>query len=305
MAMETKNKSIMELDLHQLDLRYDHTRFYTSAGQLRMQKSLKQYGQLTPVVVTGGHGKPFILVDGYKRVKALVLAGCDTVLAEVWDLKEEKALLAVLAANQARGWEALEQAAVIQELHRNFQYSLTAIAQGIGRDKSFVKRKLDLLESLPEEIIEVVVSGHLPVWTASRVLSPLARANADHARLLAQGLKADPLSNRELSSLFAHYKRANRKVREKIINQPHLFLKSLSVKQEEEEALVLSGGPEMAWLKDIKKVVAILSRLGEQVEKVFYSGQNQADRAILLKTLFKAEDLLRRMQIQIEGTGRS
>ena len=301
--METKNKNVREFDLHQLDLRYAHTRFYTPSSQLRMQKSIKRYGQLTPVVVTGGHGEPFVLIDGYKRVKALVAGGFDTVLAEVWDLKEEYALLAVLAANHSRGWEALEQAAVIQELHRNFKYSLTAIAQGIGRDKSFVKRKLDLLEALPEEVLEVVVSGQIPVWAASRVLAPLARANAVHARLLAKCLKADPLSNRELSCLFAHYKRGNRMVREKMINDPHLFLKSLAAKQEEEQALVLGGGPEMAWLKDIKKVVAILSRLKEQVALVFYPGQDRADRETLLKVLFLAENLLSRILTQIKKMG--
>lgn len=44
-----------------------------------------------------------------------------------------------------------------------------------------------------------VGSGHISFWSAHRVLASLACANAEHARKLADSLKKEPLSTRNLA----------------------------------------------------------------------------------------------------------
>jgi len=66
--MHTQTRHI---EIHQLDLRYDHTRVYKKRVVNRLYRSLEQFGQLTPVLVTPGEGNQFILIDGYFCVKAI------------------------------------------------------------------------------------------------------------------------------------------------------------------------------------------------------------------------------------------
>lgn len=301
--MEPPNKKACQVEPHQLDLRYAHTRIIKERDLFRMKDSLQRYGQINPVVVIPGGEGLFVLIDGYKRVKALKEVFWDTVWAEVWEMGEEKALLSILADTHARRWEVIEQAALIRELCRNHDYSLGAIAREIGRDKSWVKRKLDLLESLPEDILEAVISGHISAWVASRVLVPLARANPDHAGRLTESLKSEPLSTRDLTAFYEHYKGANRQVKEKMISAPYLFLKARKTKQEEAEGLSIGGGPERAFGQDLIMVVQILKRLLKRFPQAIYPGLDQVDRQGISVSLNQAENLLARIINQAKEKG--
>lgn len=297
--MESQGKKLEQIELTQLDLRYAHTRVFKEKELVRMQNSLQRFGQIAPVVVTKGQAGVFVLMDGYKRVTAFKQIRAATVWSEIWDMDEEKALLAVLARDDARRWEAVEQAAVIQELHQTHQFSISEIARRIGRHKSWVKRKLDLLAFLPEEILKAVLSGRISIWAASRIMVPLARANASQAKILSEKLEQAPLSTRHLAAFYEHYKEANREVREKMIEDPHLFIKALSAKEGEAEAAQLQGGPEKAFLKDLKIVNNILKRLVKQAAKAVYPGQDPAERRMFKRYLFKSRDLLSQLEVKI------
>ena len=150
-----------------------------------------------------------MLVDGYLRVEALRRCGKDIVLAEVWRCGEKEALLQVLIREQERRWEALEEASLIRELHDRHQLSQDNIARLLGKDKSWVCRRLSLLTALPEQALESVRNGHLSPWVAGRVLAPLARANPEHAKSLTRTLSKEHLSTRDLEEFFRHYRKAS------------------------------------------------------------------------------------------------
>ena len=58
----------MELEFHQLDLRYEALRRRAPEREKRLLASLAEHGQQTPIVVVGGEAGKRIVVDGYKRV---------------------------------------------------------------------------------------------------------------------------------------------------------------------------------------------------------------------------------------------
>ena len=160
------------LEISQLDLRYGHTRIRRPEALLPLMRSLEKWGQLRPVSVVRSDAPCHVLVDGYLRVEALRRCGKDTVLAEVWVCGEMEALVAVLIREQERRWEALEEASLIRELHDRHELSQESIARLLGKDKSWVCRRLSLLSALPDEILEAVRSGHLSTWAAGRILAP-------------------------------------------------------------------------------------------------------------------------------------
>jgi len=216
----------MEIDFHLLDLRYAHTRIKNATALAKMQNSITRYGQIVPALAVPENNK-FILIDGYLRLKALKACGHDCIKLQVIEENEADSLFVMLAKNNDRQWEVIEQAALIQELHSRFTYSFGEIARRLGRDKSWVKRRLDLVDSLPEEIKQAVMTGKLSTWSASHVLVPLSRVNEKDACQLTEKLLRDPLSTRELARLYEHYKKSNRVVRDRIIANPSLLAKTI------------------------------------------------------------------------------
>ncbi len=283
------------LDLHLLELRYAHIRVMNEARVRRLADCILRHGQLEAMLTVSGQGDRLILIDGYQRQAALRYLGQDTGLVTVMDEAENQALYQLLIHRGERQWEAIEEAGLIQELHRRFSCSLSEIGRRIGRDKSYVKRRLDLLESLPEEVLRQILSGVISTWAASRVLVPLARANAADAARLAAHLEREPMSTRELRLFYDHYQKANRRVRERMLNAPALFIKS-------SQALAGSKdeSPEEKWLRDAKVVCAILDRLRDKTDTVFYPHQEKKLRRQLLVRAAKARRLTVELQHKIK-----
>ncbi|MFC1834336.1 ParB/RepB/Spo0J family partition protein [Thermodesulfobacteriota bacterium] len=217
--METTPGKSVEIELNSLDLRYAHTRVANPRTQDRMTRSIERYGQLTPVLLVPDNER-LVLVDGYLRVGSLGTLGRDTVIANISETDECRTLFQLLGTTQQRQWEAVEQAWIIREIKDRFEPSLRQIAQGIGHDKSWVSRRLSLIEGLPENLLESILGGHVSAWAAGRILVPLARANREHAEKLTEHLGHNPLSTRDLSSFFEHYQHSDKRARERMIADP-------------------------------------------------------------------------------------
>ncbi|MCP4153900.1 MAG: ParB N-terminal domain-containing protein [bacterium] len=301
--MENKVPDI-EIDLHRIELRYAHTRVQNESILNKLRCSIEQYGQLTPVLLVPDKTGRFVLIDGYLRVFSIKRCGRDTVIARICEIDEKQALFSVLRKGNERNWEAIEQASIIRELMQRFDMSMSQVAQKMARDKSWVKRRLDLILQLPEESLCAVKSGHVSPWSASRVLAPMARANAKHASLLTKHLTGRPMPTRELAGFYEHYKKSNRKVRQRMIDDPSLFCEAQKSKRRELETNKVKIGPEGAWLKDIRVVFHILSRLFKQIETVFYQGQPELDRNELAHAFNNAKNQFQLMERKISSHDR-
>jgi ParB-like chromosome segregation protein Spo0J len=265
------------IDLHQLELRYAGLRVRNGSRVRRLAESISRHGQLEAMLAVADEETRLILVNGYQRYAALRYLGRDTGLIMVASGPESQAIFHLLVQRGERRWEAIEEAGLIQELHRRLGFSLSEIGGRMGRDKSYVKRRLDLLESLPEEILRHILAGSITTWAAIRVLVPLARANADDAAKLAAHLAREPMTTRELQLFYEHYRQANRRVRERMLDSPALFLQSVQA-----VAAGKDDSPEEKWLHDATMAGAILTRLQEKTAMVFYPGQEKKLRRQLL-----------------------
>lgn len=137
---------IHEVEISQLDLRYAYTRIQMPETMTRLAASIECFGQITPVVCVLEGEVPLVLLDGYRRVAILKRLGRDMVWAQVWYCQVYQAM----ARNQERRWEALEEGALIQELCRGLGLTQARVAEMLGRDKSWVARRVALIEALPE-----------------------------------------------------------------------------------------------------------------------------------------------------------
>lgn len=217
----------MDLELHQLDRRYEGLRTTSQERDSRVLASLARDGQQLPVVViVGGDAGRYILVDGYKRVRGLHRLGLDLVRATCWDLPEQEALLLGRLMRTAEGESALEQAWLLHELQERFALSLEDLARRFGRSSSWVSRRLGLVQDLPDGIQQLVRDGKLGPHAAMKHLLPLARANRAGAIALARAIAPLRPSTRQTATLCAAFARANEAGRAQLLEHPELVLRA-------------------------------------------------------------------------------
>ena len=292
-------ENVQRIDLHALIPRFASLRLHDAPELARLVASIEQQGQLMPVVAvpeveTAGH---WVLIDGYRRHEALQRLGEDRIWVDAWERSVDEALMACLARGPDRAWEAIEEAALIAEL--SSRHSLQGIARQLGRDVSWVSRRLSLIKALPEDLLDQVRKGRISLWAATRILAPLARANAEHARILLAQLEHEPLSTRELKRFYEQYRQARKVQRRRLVENPALFLQALDSQEQAADDKRLAAGPEGAWYKDLRVVSAILERLLGQVPPLFGSTQEAAERERLQQAFGAAKTQFQRLELAL------
>lgn len=282
---------IEQIDIHQLDLRYAHTRIMPPDSIRSLCASLEQFGQISPLVSV--ECDRLVLIDGYRRVAAMKRNRQDTALSEIWPCSEQQAILRLMA--KSRSWEPVEEAALLRELLKASNLSRARLARLLGKDPSWVTRRLDLLDGLNEELLKLIRSGKLSSWAASRVIVPLARANDAHALRLAQCIAKEAIPTRDLATWFDHYQKSTQLIREKMLEDPLLFLRAVRARADQGKANHLSKGPDGRWLADLASVLATLRRLLRELSVLYGT-----DLSSIRETLQTLRAVLQSLDGQIE-----
>lgn len=245
----------MELELHQLDMRYAGLRRRDGRRERTLLASLSASGQQTPVVVVRDEGGRYVLVDGYKRVRALKRLKVDTASAVVWELAEAEALMLAQLMRASESDSALEQGWLLQELNERFGLSAAELARRFDKSESWVSRRLALVKELPEAVQELVRNGELAAHAAMKHLVPLARAKAEWCLQLAPVLAGHGLSSRQVGVLCVAFAAGTAESRQLILKDPLLVLRA-----EAEAKRPKDKPPGERLLNDVAAVGAISRR---------------------------------------------
>lgn len=249
----------MELELHQLELRYEGIRKRAPLAERRLVGSLVEIGQQLPVIVLSEAAR-FILIDGYKRVRALKRLAHDTVRATAWQMSEVEALLLERRLRCASE-DAFDQAWLLAELRTRFALSLEELARRFERDKSWVSRRLALIQVLPVTIQDSVRAGTLAAHAAMKYLVPLARANAAAAMQLAEAITTLKPTSREVGALYAGWQSGTARTRELILATPQLYLQAQATQEP------AAPSATQRWLNDLGTLGGIARRARRPLEQ--------------------------------------
>lgn len=220
---------IVELPLDSLDLCYTGLRARRPVVEKRLMGSLGEVGQQSPVVVvSAGGGGRYVVIDGHKRVRALIKLRADVVRAAVWEMSAVEALVTAYQMASGAGWNAVEEGWLARELVRGAGLSASEAGRRLDRSKAWVCGRLGLVESLPEAVLEGVRSGKIGAYTATRHLLPFARANAADCENLAEKMMKEGFCSREVEALCRYYGTASREGRRRMLEDPARFLKVLA-----------------------------------------------------------------------------
>ena len=265
----------LDLEPHQLDLRYERLRLRCEEAEQRLLGSLALCGQQVPIVVVAVAEEPgrYRVIDGFRRLRALLRLGHDTIWATSWGLTELDALLLSRGLRTASE-TAIEQGWLVAELSEKFHLSGEEVARRLARSPSWVSRRLALVRLLPESVQEQVRRGQIAPHAAMRHLVPLARAKPGECAEIAAAVASHRLTSRELGEFVRLVRRASRLDRPRLLADPRLALKA-------RQALGVSPeAPGSLWLRELETLATALDRLRESLPALSDFERQQADGAL-------------------------
>ena len=191
---------IEEKAVSEIGERYGTLRIVSPRADAAMVKSIRNYGQMTPVVCVKREDG-YELIDGFKRLRACRRLDQTTLRVKTIEVSARVCKAAMIQLNgSGRSISEMEEALVVQSLHREDGLMQTEIGVLLGRDKSWVSRRISLIERLSEEVQEDLRLGLISVITG-RELSKLPRGNQKEA---ADAILKRRYSTREAAKLIGY-----------------------------------------------------------------------------------------------------
>jgi len=255
----------MELEFHQLRMRYTELRITLPGYEARLTASLASEGQHHPVLVVpeavdAESRSGYVLIDGYRRVQALTLLGRDTVEGVVLPLSESAALLYRHCQESVHPRTALEDGWLLRELIEEHGMTQAELSRQLQRSESWVSRRLSLVQTLPASAQELVRRGRLCGHGAMKYLVPLARAKKSACEALVGRLSTRRTSTREMRQIYECWRRGDSEQRHRVEQHPELFLKAAA-------ALEMSPSASDIPIKDICDDFEIIEAVSRRVRR--------------------------------------
>ncbi|HTS53227.1 MAG TPA: ParB N-terminal domain-containing protein [Burkholderiales bacterium] len=208
--------------LAQVGMTLGRVRCPQPAQLTRMRHSLSTHGQLTAAIAVDRDGK-LELVDGFKRRAAAAQMGWGELLVIVQQLDERAQWATMLALNRTPGaLSVLEEALILRELCHS-GLTQAELAQLLGRHKSWVSRRLGLVERLHSDLVEWVRTGLMSPGTARRLMVLPAGNQLEMAAVVNQAA----LSTEETEILVSLWQKANDPtIRRFLLKEPRTALQN-------------------------------------------------------------------------------
>jgi ParB family chromosome partitioning protein len=286
----------MELEFHQLDVRYAHLRLRRPERERRLLASLAENGQQVPIVVVAlfEDAGRYQVIDGHKRVRLLRRLGADTVRATVWELSEAEALLLDRSLRTADAETAIEQGWLLQEL-RNLPLSHADLAQRFDRSVGWVSQRLTLVQVLPKSVQEHVRAGRIPAQAAMKYLVPLSRAKPEDCEVLSEAIAKHQLTSREVGELYKAWRDGSVDLRRRVLESPELFLRAQRELEQAHPVQVRAQGGLLADLELLGKLARRVERNWREASAVMQPAEREQVQSCLEQARLDLSRLTRRI----------
>jgi len=231
---------------------------------LQVEKSMRQHGQLQPVVARVHEGG-YQLIDGFKRFYSAEDLMMETLECHVLEIDLAQAKVLLLSYNRLhQSMEAWEEALVLQDLQKTHSMDQRSLSKLTGYSRSWVSRRLSLIEKMDEAVSSEIMMGTL-TSSHARALTKLPRGNQGE---VARVITTHHLTSRQSDVLAEVFLRAkNEDERRYILSHPDQILRKDQEDQEEEPydvRLSSYGNDLMQGARYvIRSVQILLSRLGD------------------------------------------
>ena len=242
----------------------------------QVEKSMRLHGQLQPVVARVHNGN-YQLIDGFKRLYVSEDLMIETLQCHVLEIDLKQAKVLLLSYNRShQTMETWEEAMVLQDLKKTHSLNQSSLARLTGYSRSWVSRRLSLIEKIDNDISSDIMMGVL-TGSHARAIIKLPRGNQ---MKVARAITNYRLTSRQSDTLVNAFLEAeNEDQQQYILAHPEYILEKAQADSEEEpyDARLSSYGNDLIQFigNAIRSVHILLSLLGDhrigelnQTEKV-------------------------------------
>jgi ParB/RepB/Spo0J family partition protein len=271
------NENVLELECQAIGEHYGRYRLHLPEAERAMARSLERYGQLSPVVVCQRQQR-YELIDGFKRLGAARTAHISHLSARLLEADERTAKAAIYGLNRAGGrTRELEEAWIIQALVREDGMSQVEVAELLGRHKSWVCRRLALIERLGPKAKDDLRVGLLTP-TAARQVVRLPEGN--QAEVL-EAIRREALTTAELAGVVDLWLRcSDRRQQQYLLQHPREALSQAKGALPAVRDPRLSEAGNQVW-KRVGLLLDVLGRMEVWLAHQGRTGLTPQDRVIL------------------------
>jgi len=286
-------EEMVDIPVNAMGESYGRFRLIHPGSEASVLESMRQFGQILPVVVVEGvEPDRYELIDGFKRLRACRKLGSKSIQAKVLSLGVRPVKAAILQLNwKARSIREVEEAMIVQSLHRDDKLSQVEIALLLGRHKSWVCRRIALMEKLSDEVLShlklgLIGPGH------GRHLTRLPRGNQERA--LSTIIK-HRLCCRETEKLVAMLIERPKWEHENILHLPLEILDDRSAPRPgSERKTIESGEPSVG--QQLCHIAKLCMSLTITLDVCDFNSLSPQDRQVVVSSTESVENVLGRLK---------
>jgi len=282
--------------LAQLGTELGRARCPKPAQLARMRHSLATHGQLTPVIAVEREGK-LELVDGFRRRWAAAQMGWGELLVAVRQLDARGQWVAMLTLNWTSGaLSVLEEALILRELCHS-GLTQVELAQLVSRHKSWVSRRLGMVERLHSDLVEWVRTGLMSAGTARRLMVLPAGNQLEMAAVVTQAA----LSTEETELLVSLWQKASDPtLRRFLLKEPRTALQN--ARPEKSQASLDPGLSPRG--KTVARALPLLGGVALRVIEALHPSLELLDLKLLSAEMKRTQSLLAELEKALGSASR-
>lgn len=253
------------IERNSLDLRFEHTRQKDTAVERRLLSSIMERDIVDPLLVslckeTGSA----VLLDGFKRVRCAAKLNKNIVMVEYIGEDVVDGVLSFLRRDQTGGLCILEQAGLIEELHKKYGLGVSDIARRLERSPSWVSVRLGMIGELSDLVREKILSGAFPARAymyGIKVFTRVNKTGSSSINVFVEAVSGKGLGTRDLIALSRAYFTGGLTVQRMIVEgDAHQTVKLLAAQSGPCADGTLSAG-QQSFINNLKTIAGVMSRV--------------------------------------------
>ncbi|MBI4814831.1 MAG: ParB N-terminal domain-containing protein [Deltaproteobacteria bacterium] len=250
-----------------------------------VQDSLRRHGQLTSVVAFRAATGELQIIDGFKRLRAAKALSMPSLLVRELDCDSSQAKAALRSINVRHRLSELEDAWLVRSLYREDHLTQPAIGHLLQHDKSWVCRRLSLVERLDEEVQADVRLG-LIAPRAAMALARLPRGNQISAAKVAT---ERALTTHQVERLVLALLEAEPGARDEILAHAHA---DGSLPRRAKTSMPRARNAAESAILDAAQIHRVAGRLQARLGERPLSAHDKASAEVLEKSLANLKPIL-------------
>lgn len=169
-----------EVEISSFDLRYENYRVKHAAKEKSLLASILDQGIREPLqgvdtVETPDSPGVRILLNGFKRYRCAQKLSLLTVPYSCLGSDEAFGLITLLKIATTKTLTILEQARLIDELHKVHQLSVSEMAHLLEKSQGWVSIRLGMIEQMSEVVMDKIFKGQFPAYSYMYSIRPFMR----------------------------------------------------------------------------------------------------------------------------------